>query len=94
MSTNAAGADTAGTPSRPIALTMGDPSGVGMEITAKAWAAGDLPPFFLIADAAEVQGVPVRTISDPSQATAVFAGCAADAAPPLACDRDPRQTHA
>ncbi len=36
----------------PIALTMGDPSGIGLEITAMAWAeraANKLPEFFVIA---------------------------------------------
>ncbi|WP_036266164.1 4-hydroxythreonine-4-phosphate dehydrogenase PdxA [Methylobacterium sp. 10] len=39
---------------RPIALTMGDPAGIGPEIALMAWLARDegagLPPFFLIGD--------------------------------------------
>ena len=36
----------------PVALTMGDPAGVGGEIAAKAWARRDpAAPFFMIADA-------------------------------------------
>ncbi|MDP6688782.1 MAG: 4-hydroxythreonine-4-phosphate dehydrogenase PdxA [Alphaproteobacteria bacterium] len=37
----------------PIAVTMGEPAGVGVEITLKAWSRRtlyDLPPFYLIAD--------------------------------------------
>lgn len=37
----------------PIALTMGDPAGIGIEITLKAWkerTERTIPPFFLIAD--------------------------------------------
>jgi 4-hydroxythreonine-4-phosphate dehydrogenase len=37
----------------PIALTMGEPAGIGVEIALKTWgrrAAYDLPPFYLIAD--------------------------------------------
>ena len=39
----------------PIALTMGDPAGIGPEILLKAYAAREalnLPPFYAIADAA------------------------------------------
>ncbi|MFK7943931.1 MAG: 4-hydroxythreonine-4-phosphate dehydrogenase PdxA [Paracoccaceae bacterium] len=61
----------------PLALTMGDPAGVGPEITAKAWSAKTgLAPFFLIADASAVRAVagavPVRVISDPAEANGVF----------------------
>ena len=57
----------------PIALTCGEPSGVGPEIAAKAWASlrGDLP-FFLIGDPAHLPaGTPVTEISDPTQAIKV-----------------------
>src|SRR5581483_4620570 len=36
----------------PIAVTMGDPAGIGPEIVAKLWAEGDLPPAFVIGDMA------------------------------------------
>ncbi|MBX3575690.1 MAG: 4-hydroxythreonine-4-phosphate dehydrogenase PdxA [Rhizobiaceae bacterium] len=42
---------------RPLALTCGDPAGIGTEIALKAWAARDeldLPPFLLIGDPALV----------------------------------------
>jgi 4-hydroxythreonine-4-phosphate dehydrogenase len=34
----------------PLALTPGEPAGVGAEIALKAWANHDMPPFFLIDD--------------------------------------------
>lgn len=70
---------------RPLALTMGDPAGVGAEITLKAWLQRDLdlglPPFFIIDDAERLSAiaerlrldVPVSTILDPAEAVAVFA---------------------
>ena len=45
---------------RPIAVTMGDPAGVGPEVTARAWAARrehDLSPFVAIGDAAAIAAV-------------------------------------
>ena len=42
----------------PIALTMGEPAGIGVEIAIKAWirrAMHDLSPFYLIADPDHVQ---------------------------------------
>ena len=70
----------------PLALTRGDPSGIGIEVALKAWAAahdarGDThPPFILVADldhcgrvnAALGLGVPLRA-SAPAEASAVFA---------------------
>ncbi len=64
-------------PSKPVALTCGEPAGVGLELTLKAWQAlrGE-SPFFLIADARHLAGlapdVPIREIDDPGQAAAVF----------------------
>ncbi len=67
---------------RPIALTMGEPAGIGGEITLKAWyGRGDtLPPFFVIDDPARLQalgrrlclGVPIATIDDPSETLGAF----------------------
>jgi 4-hydroxythreonine-4-phosphate dehydrogenase len=34
----------------PLAVSMGDPAGIGPEIIGKAWAAGDLPPFVVVGD--------------------------------------------
>jgi len=69
---------------RPLALTMGDPAGVGAEITLKAWLHRDLdlglPPFFIIDDAERLNAmaerlkldVPVRSILDPAEAMRTF----------------------
>ena len=67
----------------PIALTMGEPAGIGGEITLKAWQeriARALPPFFVIDDAARLVAlgattglvVPIREIGDPAEALRVF----------------------
>lgn len=68
----------------PLALTMGEPAGIGGEITLAAWrdARGRLAPFFLIDDPARVAAlaarlgldVPVRAIARPAEALEVFAG--------------------
>ena len=64
---------------RPLAVAMGDPAGVGPEITAKAWKARELhslAPFFAVGDPRAVQAVwdgPVQPIEAPEDATAVFA---------------------
>ena len=57
----------------PIAVTMGDPSGIGPEITLRAWQAhltGGAPRFFVIGDPAcyASQGARVKEISTPEQA--------------------------
>ena len=62
----------------PIALTMGDPAGVGTEITCLAWQKRHeyrLPPFFLISDPELVQSVsdiPIKVIDQPNQALKYF----------------------
>jgi len=71
-------------PTRPLAVSLGDPAGVGPELLATAWAAREvhgLAPFFavfggeLIAQASARRGlhVPIRRIDHPSEAAAVFA---------------------
>ncbi len=59
----------------PIALTMGEPAGIGPEITAAAWRAlRHEDSFFLIGDPALLPGdVPVAEISHPSEAPAAMA---------------------
>ena len=68
----------------PLAVSLGDPAGVGPELIATAWAAREvhhLPAFFavggarLLAEAAAARGldVPIRRIATPAQAAAVFA---------------------
>ena len=57
----------------PLALTMGDPAGIGGEIAAGAWRAlrGSGPAFVLLDDP-ERFSVPVRVIDDPGEADRVF----------------------
>jgi len=67
----------------PLALSLGDPAGIGPELIATAWAARQvhaLPPFLavggagLLAEAAARRGlsVPIRRIADPAEAASVF----------------------
>jgi 4-hydroxythreonine-4-phosphate dehydrogenase len=60
---------------KPLILTMGEPAGIGAEITVGAWRAlrGSGPCFALIDDAGRDFGVPVARISAPEEASAVFA---------------------
>jgi 4-hydroxythreonine-4-phosphate dehydrogenase len=60
---------------KPLILTMGEPAGIGGEITAGAWRAlrGSWPCFALIDDARREFGVPVARISVPEEAGAAFA---------------------
>lgn len=63
----------------PLAVSMGDPAGIGPEIIAKAWARradAGLAPFFAVGDARAISAVwsgPVEVISDPSEAPRAFA---------------------
>lgn len=63
---------------RPIAVTMGDPAGVGPEVAARAWAARrehDLPAFVAIGDIAAIEAVwdgPVVRIGDIDEAVKAF----------------------
>jgi 4-hydroxythreonine-4-phosphate dehydrogenase len=61
----------------PLALTLGDPAGVGPEITAKAWQTLCVqgPVFVVVGDAAilEAQGVPVRRVTSMAEGAAAFA---------------------
>lgn len=70
------------TASLPLAVTMGEPAGVGGELTLKAWLArNDRRPFFAIDDPARLAAlagklglaVPVREITGPAEAASVFA---------------------
>ena len=69
---------------KPLALSLGDPAGVGPELIAEAWARRDdesLPPFFvaggakLLVEAAATRGIilPIQRISDLAQVGDVFA---------------------
>jgi 4-hydroxythreonine-4-phosphate dehydrogenase len=61
----------------PLALSLGDPAGVGPEIVTAAWRAlrSSGAPFFVVGDAATLAaaGAPVAIISDPGEAAARFA---------------------
>ena len=67
---------------RPIAVTMGEPAGIGGEITLKAWAArqNNTPAFFAIDDASRLRHIadqfgitcPVTAIDTPDMAINVF----------------------
>lgn len=68
----------------PLAISLGDPAGIGPELLAEAWARRvehRLPPFFavggarLLAAVAATRGItlPVERIGHPAQAAAVFA---------------------
>ncbi len=71
----------------PLALTMGEPGGVGPELVAKAWDAlrGGDTRFFLIADPALARATPakVAVISSPGECAKVFS----DALPVLPLQR-------
>ncbi len=70
----------------PLALTLGEPAGIGGEITLKAWARGGAggnasAPFFVIDDPARLEqtarrmelDAPIRVITTPGDAPGVFA---------------------
>jgi 4-hydroxythreonine-4-phosphate dehydrogenase len=67
----------------PLAVTMGEPAGIGREIALKAWlqSRADLPPFYLIDDPDRLASLarrlgwpaPIRPIDAPAQAPAIFA---------------------
>lgn len=62
----------------PLAVSLGDPAGVGPEVIAKAWAirsAHRLPPFFAIGDRRSVEAVwdgPIALIARPADAAQAF----------------------
>ncbi len=60
---------------RPIALTIGEPSGIGPELAIKAWReARETYPFFVIADPRHLEGLgaPLAVIDQPEHATAAI----------------------
>lgn len=65
-------------PLAPLAIALGDPAGVGPEVTAMAWEArhsAGLPPFFAVGSRASLAAVwngPVEQITTPGDAAAVF----------------------
>ena len=70
------------TTSLPLAVTMGEPAGVGGELSLKAWLAkrSDTRPFFVLDDPARLAAlastlgvdVPIRMIAHPAEAAVVF----------------------
>ena len=75
---------TAHSPARPLALTMGDPAGIGLQLALKAWAQRDargLAPFVIFADRDALEGtarrldldVLVKAVDTPAEAGEVFA---------------------
>jgi 4-hydroxythreonine-4-phosphate dehydrogenase len=81
----------------PVALTMGEPAGIGGEITVKAWKRGLAAPFFVLDDADRLRAiarclsldVPVVEISRPAEAAAVFASALPVLSQPLAKQVEP-----
>ena len=69
---------------KPLALTMGEPAGIGGEIALKAWLARErerLPPFFAVDDPARLEAIavsagipaPIRAVATVEEAAAAFA---------------------
>ena len=77
----------------PIALTCGEPGGIGLEIAEKAWQAlKDDLPFFLIADPDHLPGtVPHQMIDDPADAVDLMASALPVFPHPFGTSRTPGQ---
>ena len=65
-------------PDFPLAVSLGDPAGIGPEVIAKCWdsrADFNLPPFVAIGDGRSLAAVwdgPIEVVDDPRQADAAF----------------------
>jgi len=65
-------------PPHPLAVSLGDPAGIGPEVVAKCWDSRDrfgLPPFVAIGDGHSIAAVwdgPIEVVDDPGQADAAF----------------------
>jgi 4-hydroxythreonine-4-phosphate dehydrogenase len=65
-------------PLSPLAISLGDPAGIGPEVIAKCWDHRDefnLPPFVAIGDGRSIAAVwdgPIEVVDDPSQADSTF----------------------
>jgi len=65
-------------PPEPLAISLGDPAGIGPEVLAKCWdnrGAFSLPPFVAIGDPRSIEAVwdgPIELIADPREADAAF----------------------
>ena len=68
----------ASNPNSPLAISLGDPAGIGPEVISKCWdhrSAFDIPPFVVIGDPRSVAAVwdgPIELVEDPRQAEAAF----------------------
>src|SRR6478672_1531520 len=68
----------ASTAPSPLAVSLGDPAGIGPEVIAKCWdnrADFGLPPFVAIGDGRSIAAVwdgPIEVVDDPSQSDAAF----------------------
>ncbi len=65
-------------PISPLAISLGDPAGIGPEVIAKCWdhrSEFGLPPFVAIGDGRSIAAVwdgPIEVVDDPRQADAAF----------------------
>jgi 4-hydroxythreonine-4-phosphate dehydrogenase len=65
-------------PALPLAISLGDPSGVGPEVVGKCWdhrGQFNLPPFMAVGDPSALAAVwdgPIATIDDPREADSAF----------------------
>lgn len=81
-------------PSFPLAVSLGDPAGIGPEVIAKCWDDRDrfdLPPFVAIGDPRSVASVwdgPIEVIEDPAETDSAF-----DIGLPLIQIRSPEEDH-
>ena len=63
---------------KPLAVSLGDPAGIGPEVIAKCWDARDefgLPPFVVIGDPRAIASVwdgPIEIVDDPREADSAF----------------------
>jgi 4-hydroxythreonine-4-phosphate dehydrogenase len=68
----------AGAPPSPLAVSLGDPAGIGPEVIAKCWdnrADFGIPPFVAIGDGQSLAAVwdgPIEVVDDPRQADGAF----------------------
>jgi 4-hydroxythreonine-4-phosphate dehydrogenase len=68
----------ASTPPTPLAISLGDPAGIGPEVIAKCWdhrREFGLPPFVAIGDGHSIDSVwdgPIEVVDDPQEADAAF----------------------
>ncbi len=65
-------------PEQPLAVSLGDPAGIGAEVVAKSWERRreeNLPPFFAVGDVAAIEAVwrgSITVIGEPSDALDYF----------------------